>query len=230
MSVLGDVPQVGQVATLIAVRDVHAAVMGGTVMSVGKDRIVLRVDEHERLASPALEIGRGLKLLYGAGGMVMRLKATVEELTLEAGHLVLRYDDPPRPGERREYIRAEMVLTFLATVMPAGTIDESVAALAAAEPAFDDERWRVQLVDLSGSGIKFQSPECYELGSLVGLFIRIETQPGQPLGLLGRVVRSAPRDEGAGWDVALQFERPSLADQDAVINLVFKVRYEELGG
>lgn len=221
-------PRVGQVVTVIVVRNLQAAVLGATVQDGRQDRFTLRVEEADRLTASPVAVGGRIKLLYGSGPMVWRLAGTIQEITAEAGVLVVHCPEPPRPGERREFIRAEMVLTVFARPAAHTDVDEALAGMAALELADDDPRWKVQLVDLSGSGIRVRMDEVVRPDELVEVRLRLQAKPARHLDLLGRVVRTTPVD-GGGYEVALHFESLTETQQDALINQAFRVRYEQLG-
>ena len=219
-------PKEGHVATLVAVRDLQAVVLNGTVTRQTDDLLDLEVMETGRLESPALEPGRMVKVVYGSGPYVMRLKCSVAAVSGEEQRLSLRLEGEPRPGERREYLRAEMVVTLFVARIEGADPDADGARPELAE---DDPRWSPRLVDLSGSGMKFHFTDPCDAEDLLDIRVRTQMRTTRPLLLLGRVVRAFPRDDGDGCDVAVQFEGLSEADQGVLINLAFKVRYEQLG-
>lgn len=221
-------PRIGQVVTVVAVRNLEAVVLGATIIAAEGGRYDLQVEEADSLNAEPLVSGGRVKLLYGSGPMVWRLGGSVEVVHAEEGRLSVLCSDPPRPGERREFIRAEMVLTFLAQRTEVQDPDEVLAAMRGNVVAADDPRWKVQLVDLSGSGMKFRMDDVPVADGLFELRIRLKGRPPRPMDLVARVVRAVPI-EGGGSEVALRFERVTDAQQDALINLAFRVRYEQLG-
>ena len=217
-------PRKGQVATLVAVHNLQAEVVGATVVDTENGHVRLRLEDARRLDRPPLAVGRRVKLLYVGGPVVMRLAGTIEEVARDQARLTLRCIEAPRPGERREYIRAELVQTLAVRHSPP---DSDLGSYA---PAPDSPEWKVQLVDLSGSGMKLRFDAPCAPDDLLDIAIKLEARPSDPLRLRGRIVRLLPREDGEGTDVALQFEDLSLDDQDLLINLVFQVRYELLEG
>lgn len=221
-------PRVGQVVTVIAVRNLQAAVLGATVQECRDNRYTLRVEEADRLTAAPVTVAGRVKLLYGSGPMVWRLAGSIHDVSAEAGVLTVDCPDPPRPGERREFIRAEMVLTVFARHLTETDPGEALAAIAAFTLPDEDPRWKVQLVDLSGSGIRVRMDEDGQPDQLVEVRLRLGSTPRRDLALLGRIVRTSPA-EGGGFEVALRFEALTETEQDALINQAFRVRYEQLG-
>jgi hypothetical protein len=223
-------PRVGQVVTLIAVRNMQAAVLGATVQDDREHHLTLIVEETDRLSAPPVAVGGRVKLLYGSGPTVWKLAGSIESIVTEAGQIVVHCPAPPQPGERREFIRAEMVVGLYVRRLSETDADRALDAVAAATPPpKDDPRWVVQLVDLSGSGIRIRLSEDVQADELLEVRLRIQSTPPRALDLLGRVVRTAPA-EGGGHEVALRFESLTDAQQDTLINQAFRVRYEQLGG
>ena len=220
-------PRTGQIATLVAVHKMEAEVVGATVLDSKEEHVTLRIEEPRRLERAPLAVGRRVKLLYVGGPVVMRLAGTIESVEPKRAELTLHCTEPPRPGERREYIRAEVLLPLFVQRIPHG---EAETTALADPPAPDDEAWAVQLVDLSGSGMKLRYDDLCEPDDVLDVAVRLEARTAEPLRLRGRVVRVLPREKDDEKDVAVQFEGLPLADQDTLINLVFKVRYEALEG
>jgi len=160
--------------------------------------------------------------------MVWRLSGVIEAVKVEDGALSLQCAGPPRPGERREFIRAEMVLTLFARKLATRDLEEAAALAQASPPGADDARWKPLLVDLSGSGIRLRLDEPAETDDLIEVRLKLDARPKRPLVLFGRVVR-VTRAEGDVLEAALRFEGLTEAQQDALINQAFRVRYEQLG-
>jgi len=223
-------PRVGQVVTVIAVRNMQAAVFGATVQDERENRFTLTVEEADRLAAAPVAVGGRVKLLYGSGPMVWKLAGTIEGVTPETGLLAVHCPAPPQPGERREFIRAEVEVGLFVRRLAVTEAERALADIAAAAPPPQgDPRWVTQRVDLSGSGIRVRMAEDVAAEALVEVRLRIPSVPPRALDLLGRVVRTVAA-EGGSYEVALRFEGLTEAQQDTLINQAFRVRYEQLGG
>src|SRR5258708_14693263 len=95
--------------------------------------------------------------------------------------LVITLTSTPRIIQRREYVRADMVLEL--ELWPDGDDEEPVPGVT---------------LDVSGGGLRAMLPAPVELGALVRL--SVSCPPGPPIGATGRVVET--RDEGI---IPLQF-------------------------
>lgn len=213
-------PTTGQQVTVVVVSGEDALVTPAEVLVSDEDSIVVEV----RGSKSPPSRGDRVTLLYSVGEGVMRLKTRCLEVYRES-RWILEADAPPVPGERRDYYRAD-VEVGVAVVRDLPADREAARAdlrrRADRLPIGDLPRLAA---DLSGSGMRFAPPEPLGDGSTVGLLIALDPSHGPIYGVEANVLRT-----GQDGRVALTFEQPSPALQEAVVTAVFRQRYGALMG
>lgn len=117
--------------------------------------------------------------------------------------------------QRRSYVRLEVQIHFRYRVLQeANILDTEV------DPEAFDKSY---IVDISGGGVKFYSPQPIAENSLLEMQVGIEGIEAETL--LGRVVRSRERVEG-GYEIGVAFEGLSASVQDQIISWIFNKQRE----
>jgi hypothetical protein len=92
------------------------------------------------------------------------------------------------------------------------------------------ERKHVE-VDVSGSGIRFESDVFFEEGAFLELRIGIMSSSGGDVRAIGEVVRSRVADvERKVWEIAARFVAISERDRDALVHHIFSCQRQQTHG
>jgi hypothetical protein len=90
-----------------------------------------------------------------------------------------------------------------------------------------DERDR-QNIELSGSGLSFQSDEAIACGTGVLLEFELPETPARTVRCLARVVQELGRDEAGMEAVGVSFEAIRQIDRDAIVRYTLAVQRQEI--
>lgn len=170
-------------------------------------------------------------VLYEASGFSMHWRGRIREW-LDPDRPLLVFEQPPRQGERREFIRAELTLgVHLESVPSVCSDDEAVLEWTREQPAMEDSwSFRPELIDLSGSGLRLEWSKGFRKGqSILVALMDVGDRETLVLNLPARVVRSKPLGGQGNFDLALHFLALSEDQRDRVHHLVFQARAAELG-
>ncbi len=145
-------------------------------------------------------------VLFVQQGRLFRWPMRVEEVLPTSYYLVSLQD--PRDGERREFVRAVADLEVRMTphLHPRGA-------------------FTVMSVELSASGMRVATDLAVTPGELLDVTLRMDQHPTGRTGLisaLARVVRVLHPDSGR--ELALEFVELKSADEDRLLQMVFRLR------
>ncbi len=213
-------PLEDQMVTAVTVKKGDAHVLSGITLLAKQRGIIVRFEPHEADHIP--DKGQTVTLLYAGGERVLRLRTVVAEI-IEGLKLLLEPVAEVTEGERREFLRAEATVQLYCDVV------SEEYELPGSAPDEGAQGWVEQIVDLSGSGVKFLWSGLCKKGDT--LFIRmVLPSPNNPtVNTLGHVVRAKHHAETGRLDVAVHFDRVEERDRDLMINCVFRKYYEQLG-
>jgi len=223
-------PSVGKLVTLIAVSNGEPVVTFGEVL-VSKSNIVAIAANTDKIGLERLKDSPAT-IIYGGADNDMVLRGRVSEV-VAPDRVLISTPAPPRPGERREYIRTDMTLGVRMENIPANSQEPEAM-----------REWMEQLpltaeslsfksieVDLSGSGARF-TIDCgvKKKEQVCVSFLLEKEQPRPVLHLAASVVRSRPAKDGSSQcEVALTFSAMPEADRDLLNYVVFESRARQLG-
>lgn len=224
-------PSVGKLVTVIAIDQGEPIVTYGTVLVVRPEHLIALAIKVER---EQLERFREapLTLLYGDADYSLILRGRVSE-TVSPDRIIVAIPDPPRIGERREFIRADLELGIWLQALPDQVADESAAREAVDElsRAPTDYAFRSVEVDLSGSGARFVFPVNLTKNGLAAVAFEFSAEHAEPMVLVpARIVRARPaKGTDAAQEVALTFCELSEGESDLLNSVVFQARAAHLG-
>lgn len=224
-------PVPGKLLTVVAVCQGEPIVTFGNVL-VCKPHLLattvhLESEAFGRLANAPVTV------VYGVKDHSVILRGRVNEL-VTPDRVLITTPEPPRYGERREFIRHDIELKVRVERAPPEVADEPGAVAWAATLADDPATYsfRTATVDLSGSGARF----CYQIVLKKGEFgaasvLLPEDKEARLLHLPSRVVRGrAPgADPEAVPELALEFLALTEDVRDLLNHIVFEARALHLG-
>ena len=224
-------PSVGKLVTVIAVDQGEPLVTYGTVL----------VARPEHLLDLAIKVDKSgmtrfkdslLTVLYGDADFSLILRGRVSEI-VAPDRVVMAIPDPPRIGERREFIRADMELGVWLQSLPEKITDDAGARDAVDELSRDPSHYRFRTVevDLSGSGARFVFPADLKKDGFVAVAFELSSEQAEPMVLLpASTVRARPaKGTDASQEVALTFCSLTEGESDLLNFVVFQARTERLG-
>lgn len=215
-------PEKGQTVHVLAVRDLSSWLIACSVVRRDEMLVTLRTLDQDALTSRPLADDARVRVVYTEAGLVCHTAGTVEESIEDDGLLQIELDDAPVRQERREFVRAELPLDLNARPLHGAPDPPSL-------PASDDPGWRAGVpVNLSGSGVRFPMSTPCEADDLLLVAMRLPTTTNATIQARGRVVRLVETESGVP-EVAVQFLDLTPAQEDELINLALKVRFDELG-
>ncbi len=216
-------PGEGKFVTIVAVHQGEPLVTYGKVL-VGKPNflaVAIRVvpDELSRYD------GAPVTVLYGDADHSMILRGRVSG-TVGPDRLLVSTPDPPRVGERREFIRVDLSLDIRLDRAPDAVVDEGGLREWVDElsPHADDYRFREIEVDLSGSGARFVYPIVLKKEERVVFSARLPEGHARPLiHLPASVVRARPAKAlDDAMEVAITFAALTEEESDLLNYVVFE--------
>jgi hypothetical protein len=222
-------PTEGKLVTIIAVDKGEPLVTYGTVLVVRPHLLALAT----RVEKDALARYQDapVTVLYSDADYSLLLRGRVSE-TVAPDRLIIATPQPPRIGERREFIRADLTLGVWLESL-GQTISDEAGREAVNEMSGDpaDYRFRDVEVDLSGSGARFVFPATLKKNDLVAVAIELSGQHASPMIVLpARTVRARPaKDADAAQEIALTFTGLTDGESDLLNYVVFQARAEHLG-
>jgi len=224
------VPEVDRLITIIGVHGGQPLLSHGQVVAVSPTSIVIKLPPRpdEALLEKAV-----ITLMYSVGDSSYTLRCAWGE-RLPAEQLLLRMTGEPRRGERREFIRTEILLEAGVYPVPEhqGTVDGAMDYAVGLQDDPGATRLSRCLVDLSGSGVRIPSDVPLKKDVLVVVVLELEVDsPGDAssrVAVPARVVRSKPDGDG-GYAMALHFIGLSNTEGDLVHAAVFAARMNDLG-
>lgn len=145
-------------------------------------------------------------VLFTHGGRLFSWPMRVEEVLPSSYYLVSLRD--PGEGERRAFVRAQVPMRVRAS-----------------RHGGSREPWSQVSADVSASGMRLPSPLDVRPDDLIDLTLRIDGSKGD-VTALARVVRCL--DGETGPELALEFTQLASADEDRLLQLVFRSREQEL--
>lgn len=219
-------PEEDQQVTIVSVREGHISVLPARVLVTRPHKLALSLDAPSAEAQRWTD-GQALTLLYTHGEHIMRLRAELRERVSD-DRLMVEPIGEAKEGDRRDFRRADVDARI--RVRKCATRDTALAreAQLAEVVADDSPDFERQTVNLSGSGVSFETAEPFTNEDLVDIRIALEMRPRRVVSMIARIVRLIPR-EGARTIVAVRFAELSEADQDAVIYSVFAAHFATVG-
>jgi len=197
-------PETGKSVILISIKDGKSSICNARVVfSRGKGIILETAEEHDFT-------GANVSLFYVGGDNVIVLKGAVKEKIAKTRYYFLPSEEA-KEMDKREFIRTNIAIDL---------------AVSRKEPAPGRVDLRRTEAELSGSGIRLVLDDHYRENEK--LFFVLKTPSGETLNLSGVVVRSVKRADGKS-DTAAHFSEMSNREQELLIDLVFKKRFEEIG-
>lgn len=222
-------PPENRLVTLIAVVEGEPTVVGSRVVLSRPNLTV--VDAEGKGLDLASFRGTPATLLYGDRDFTYVLRGRISEV-INGKRLIVSTPHAPRPGERREFIRANVMLDVRVEAVPEGVQREADLSeyLSGLSRAPGDYRFHHQEVDLSGSGLRMGlSFNVKKAGYCLVSVLHSGQVAGQVIHLGARVVRCRPRDNDEfPFELAAEFVASELESTDTLINLVFAARAQEL--
>jgi hypothetical protein len=224
-------PSEGKLVTVIAVDQGEPLVTYGTVLVVRPTHLLAL---HIKVEKAHLERYREapVTVLYGDADYSLILRGRVSEI-VSPDRIVISIPDPPRIGERREFIRADLELGVWLQALPEQITDEAAAREAVDELSRDpsDYNFRTVEVDLSGSGARFVFPVSLRKNGLVAVAFELSAEHAAPMVVLpAATVRARPaKDTDAAQEVALTFSELTEEESDLLNIVVFQARAIHLG-
>lgn len=223
-------PAVGKLVTIIAVSGGEPVVTFGEVL-VSKSNIVAVAVNIEQVGLARFR-DCPTTILYGAGDDDLILRGRVTEV-VAPDRIIVSTPGPPRPGERREYIRTDMELGVRLEKAP-GQQEDAAAVREWIEGQSDDParfNFVATTVDLSGSGARFTLDCSVRKGDVACVsFLLEKNRPRPVLHLPATIVRSRPaNDDSPRSEVALTFRDMSESERDLLNYVVFESRARQLG-
>ncbi len=213
-------PHGEQQVTMVSVRDGDIHVSSATVLVSGERSVAVEVDT-TTTDPPVFELDQAVTLLYSADDRVMRLKTSISELVAD-DRVTLRPLEGAKEGDRRDYRRADLSAQVYCNPLETRDVGEARAVQAGKHVTASD--YAEQTINLSGSGVMLQSESVMEEGTLLDLRFELPMLQGDPITIIGRVVRAF--DEPTGVRLAIRFAEISEADQDKVVYTVFSCCFE----
>ena len=205
--------------TAVTVRGGEVTVLSGTILVAKPRGVVVRFEIEAPGEAPARS--QTVTLLYGGGDRVLRLRTIVSEV-IDNTKVLLEPVAPVTEGERREFLRAEAAVQLHAEVVGPDYVLPG-------EQSAPETGWDDQVVDLSGSGVKFLWDSLCQKGDLLFVQLALPTTAGHVVRAIGEVVRAIRDAESGKLDVAVHFSTVHEDDRDRLINYVFRKYYEQLG-
>jgi hypothetical protein len=222
-------PPLDKRVTVLAIRGGEPLVTAAQVI-IGKPHLLAL-----SIASPdLLERFREAQvtILYCCGDDSLSLRGRVTGL-VPPDRVLVATPNPPRLGERREFIRADLELPVRVEKAPASVgsdeaLREWVDGLSRDPALFS---FSPTTVDLSGSGARFAYRIFLRKGDLVAVSFLLPGGSAIPLfNLPARVVRARPSTTEEGTcELALEFKSCDEAACDNLNCLVFESRARQLG-
>lgn len=223
----GPMPSEDQQVTIVSVRDGHISVLPAKVLVVRPHKVALSLDAPSAEAH-RWQDGQALTLLFTHGEHIMRLRAELRERVADDRVMVEPIGEA-KEGDRRDFRRADVDARI--RVKKCSSRDTAVAreeqlATPVAEEGPDYES---QIVNLSGSGVSFESIEPFGTEDLLDIRIALELKPRRVVSMIGRIVRIINSPDAARPIVAVRFAELSEADQDTIIYSVFAAHFATVG-
>lgn len=223
----GPMPLEDQQVTIVSVRDGHISVLPAKVLVVRPHKIALSLDAPSAEAQ-RWQDGQALTLLFTHGEHIMRLRAELRERVADDRVMVEPIGEA-KEGDRRDFRRADVDARI--RVRKCASRDTAIAREEQLATPIPDEspEFESQLVNLSGSGVSFESRESFSAEDLLDIRIGLELRPRRVVSMIGRVVRIIDRGEPNIPIVAVRFAELSEADQDTIIYSVFAAHFATVG-
>jgi len=220
-------PQEDQQITLISVRDGNISVTSARALVVKARKIALEIDT--ALSEPPVwSDEQPLTMIYTHGDRVMRLRGILRE-QVDVDRITVEPVGDAKEGDRRDYRRADVDVLFY--VRRAGTQSPAEArAQQLASPLSSTSPDFVRTpINISGSGLSFNSTEAYAQGELLDVRLVLEQPASALVTVVGQVVRAAQVPAGTSGNYAVRFAELSEGDQDIIVYTVFSNHFAAEG-
>lgn len=219
-------PDEDQQVTIVSVREGNISVLPARVLVTRPHKIALSL-EGPSVEAQRWNDGQSLTLLYTQGEHIMRLRAELRERIAE-DRITVEPIGEAKEGDRRDFRRADLEARI--RVRKCDTKDPGLAReQQLATPLGDDSpELEMQTVNLSGSGVSFESSDPFDLDDLVDIRLVLELRPRRVVSIIGRIVRHV-RPDLPKPIIAARFAELSEVDQDAVIYSVFAAHFANVG-
>ena len=220
-------PQEDQQITLISVRDGNISVTSARALVVKARKIALEIDT-ALSEPPAWSAEQQLTMIYTHGDRVMRLRGVLRE-QVDVDRITVEPVGDVKEGDRRDYRRADVELRV--RVRRTGTQSPTEARSAQLAHRVDptSPEFEVQAVNVSGSGLSFNTREVYAAGELLDVRLVLEQPAAALVTVIGQVVRAVPGVGGEPGNYAIRFAELSEGDQDVIVYTVFSNHFAAEG-
>ena len=220
-------PTEDQQITLVSVRDGQITVLPARVLVVRPHKVALSLE------APSSEVqrwvdGHAVTLLYTHGEHILRLRSELREV-VGPDRITVEPMGDAKEGDRRDFRRADMSVQVYAKRAESKDPGKAREAQLASPVALDDPGFALQVVNLSGSGVSFNSSEPIESDDLVDVRLVVDLPPKRMIAVIGRAVRIVPGTDGGPANIAVRFAELSEGDQDAIIYGVFSHHFATEG-
>lgn len=223
----GPMPVEDQQVTIVSVRDGNISVLPARVLVVRPHKVALSLDTPSAEAQ-RWQDGQALTLLFTHGEHIMRLRAELRERVADDRVMVEPIGEA-KEGDRRDFRRADVDARL--RVKKCASRDTALAREEQlATPVADDSpEFERQTINLSGSGVSFESDTRFDQEDLLDIRVSLDLRPRRVVTMIGRIVRVFDLAERPRPVVAVRFAELSEADQDAVIYAVFAAHFATVG-
>jgi len=220
-------PQEDQQVTLISVREGNISVTSARTLVVKPHKIALELDS-ALSELPSWSIDQALTMIYTHGDRVMRLRATVRE-QIDQERVTVEPVGEVKEGDRRDFRRADVDARVYSKRSPTTSPSEARTLQLAESVPLSSGAFRRQVINISGSGLSFTSPEVYAMGELVDVRLVLDRPTNAMVTMIGHLVRAVPGEGGELGTYAIRFAELSESDQDLIVYTVFSNHFAAEG-
>lgn len=200
-------PGLDQEVNIVILGQPEVGLMNGRVLFEQGRGLIVEVGVKP---DPSLQRGDRAIVVYAAREGIYSFRADIGEVISDV-RLYLAPTSEPKEMEKREYIRATMVMpAFLSNAQPDDSIDLPDVKL-----------------ELSASGFRWFDYSDVKMGEKAWLRLGLDDDVTASLDLSARVVRVDKLPSGT--EVAGQFLTLDQRERDALLRIVFSTRLSELG-
>ena len=217
----------------------------GLVRFIEEDRLTLELVGSEALEEMSLEPGADVFITFWTGWSLCRCSAVLMQKVC-GREVSLRLSGPVIEKQTREYFRLDVSIPLCYSIpekqlLPAvqeewasdqGHLKECAAPVLMPCPdGFKVVRWNdhgeigPRLVNMSGGGIRFKTPEYVEPGSLVAINPFLPLIPPRVIHTVAETLRCSEivlgREKGNNYITALRFHFISDKDRESIIAFIF---------
>jgi hypothetical protein len=224
-------PNLDKLVTIITMDKGEALVTHGTVLVSKQNLVAVAIAAADAILPRAKD--NPATIIYGDGDLTFLLRGRVME-AIKPDRLVISTPQPPRIGERREFIRADISLDVRIEKAPDTVTTPEAARTWTEDFTTDDGAYCFQSseVDLSGSGVRLNYPVTDLRKGDYAIFTCCfpDSVPQTLLHLPAVVVRAKPAqgiDEA--MNLALTFLGLKETESDLLNVVVFEARTTQYG-